>query len=49
LRLASDDGATPQERQSAYARAQKELVGLMVLPAATRASIERKIAGEIEA
>jgi Protein of unknown function (DUF2786) len=49
LRLASDDGATPQERQSAYAKAQKELVGLMVLPAATRASIERKIAGEIEA
>ena len=49
LRLASDGGATPQERQSAYARAQKELDGLIVLPAATRASIERKIAGEIEA
>lgn len=49
LRLASNDGATPQERQSAYARAQKELDGLIVLPAATRASIERKIAGEIEA
>ena len=49
LRLASDSGATPQERQSAYARAQKELDGLIVLPAATRASIERKIAGEIEA
>jgi hypothetical protein len=49
LRLASDDGATPQERQSAYARAQKELDGLVVLPATTRASIERKIAGEIEA
>jgi hypothetical protein len=49
LRLASDDGATPQERQAAYARAQKELDGLIVLPATTRASIERKIAGEIEA
>ncbi len=49
LRLASDSGATPQERQSAYARAQKELDGLVVLPATTRASIERKIAGEIEA
>jgi len=49
LRLASDGGATPQERQSAYARAQKELDGLIVLPATTRASIERKIAGEIEA
>jgi hypothetical protein len=49
LRLASDDGATPQERRSAYARAQKELDGLIVLPATTRASIERKILGELEA
>lgn len=49
LRLASDSGATPQERQNAYARAQKELDGLIVLPATTRASIERKVAGEIEA
>jgi hypothetical protein len=49
LRLASDSGATPQERQNAYARAQKELDGLVVLPPVTRASIERKIAGEIEA
>lgn len=49
LRLASDGGATHEERKSAYARAQKELDGLIVLPAATRASIERKIAGEIEA
>ena len=49
LRLASDDGATPQERQNAYARAQKELDGLIVLPTRTRASIERKIAGELEA
>ena len=49
LRLASDGAATPQERQSAYARAQKELDGLLVLPATTRAAIERRIAGEIEA
>ena len=44
-----DDAATPQERRNAYSRARKELDGLIVLPAATRASIERKIAGEIEA
>lgn len=49
LRLASDGGATLQERQNAYAKARRELDGLIVLPAATRASIERKIAGEIEA
>ena len=48
-RLAEDDAATPQERQSAYARARTELDGILVLPAATRASIERRIAGEIEA
>lgn len=49
LRLASDGGATPQERQNAYARARKELDGLIVLPATTRASIEQKIARQIEA
>jgi hypothetical protein len=49
LRLASDSAATPQERQTAYARARTELDGLIVLPAVTVASIERKIAGEIEA
>ena len=49
LRLAGDGAATPQERQNAYAKAQRELEGLLVLPATTRASIERKIAGEIEA
>lgn len=49
LRLAEDDAATPQERQSAYARARTELDGILVLPAATRASIERRIAGQIEA
>ncbi len=49
LRLASDVGATNEERKSAYGRAQRELDGLIVLPAITRASIERRIAGEIEA
>ena len=49
MRLATDTGATAQERQSAYGRARKELDGLIALPAMTRASIERKIAGEIQA
>jgi hypothetical protein len=49
MRLATDSGATAQERQSAYSRARKELDGLIALPAMTRASIERKIAGEIQA
>jgi hypothetical protein len=49
LRLASDVGATNEERRNAYARAQRELDGLIVLPAVTRAGIERRIAGEIEA
>jgi hypothetical protein len=49
LRVVSDDAATPQERQNAYAKARNELDGLVVLPAVTRASIERRIAGEIDA
>jgi hypothetical protein len=49
LRLAQDEAASPQERQSAYARASRELDGLIVLPPAARASIERRIAGQIEA
>ena len=32
LRLADDDAATPQERQSAYTRARLELDGILVLP-----------------
>lgn len=48
LRLASDPAAAPQERQHAYDRAQTELDGLIVLPATTRASIEQRIAGQIE-
>ncbi len=47
LRVASDSAATPQERQNAYDRARKELDGLIVLPAATQASIERGISGEL--
>jgi hypothetical protein len=49
LRLAQDDAASPQERQSAYARAGRELEGLIALPAAARAGIERRIAAQIEA
>ncbi|CAN3130719.1 hypothetical protein ACNUDN_22595 [Mycobacterium sp. smrl_JER01] len=49
LRLAADDGATAQERQGAYRRAQHELAGLVVLPATTRAAIENRVLGELEA
>lgn len=49
LRLAVDEGATPQERQNAYRKAQKELEGLIVLPAGFRAQIEQRIAGQLEA
>ena len=49
LHLAQDEAATREERQNAYARATKELDGLLVLPAPARASIERRIAGQIEA
>jgi hypothetical protein len=49
LQLAQDEAASPQERQNAYARASRELDGLIVLPAPARASIERRIAGQIEA
>jgi hypothetical protein len=49
LHLAQDEAATREERQNAYARASKELEGLIVLPAHARASIERRIAGQIEA
>ncbi|GAB7068351.1 hypothetical protein JCM12141A_26400 [Mycolicibacterium hodleri] len=49
LRVASDAAATTDERRNAYSKARRELDGLIVLPAATRAGIERRIAGEIEA
>ena len=49
LHLAQDEAATREERQTAYARARRELEGLIVLPAHSRASIERRVAGQIEA
>jgi hypothetical protein len=48
LRVASDCAAAPQERQKAYELARSELDGLVVLPAATQAGIERRITGQIE-
>ena len=48
LRLASDSAATPKERQNAYDLARRELDGLLVLPAATQASIERGISGQLD-
>jgi hypothetical protein len=47
--VAADGAATADERRNAYSKAQRELDGLIVLPAVTRAGIERGIAGEIEA
>jgi hypothetical protein len=48
LRVASDRGATPQEREHAYDLARGELDGLVVLPDRTRAALERGIAGELD-
>lgn len=48
LRVAVDSGATPQERERAYALASRELDGLIVLPERARAAIERGIAGELD-
>ncbi len=48
LRVASNDAAAPNERERAYDLARRELEGLIVLPPATRAAIERGIAGEID-
>lgn len=44
LRLAGDSAATPSERQAAYKRARRELDGLIVLPDATLAALEEKVA-----
>ena len=49
LRLASDSAATPDERRNAYGRAQRELDGLIVLPAVTRMALERSVKRELEA
>ncbi|MHA7291530.1 hypothetical protein ACX80V_18080 [Arthrobacter sp. MDT3-24] len=48
LNIASDNAATPAERQTAYRRARRELDGLIVLPEATLAALEEKIAGELD-
>ncbi len=48
MRVASDPAATAHERQHAYELARKELDGLIVLPSATRASLERGICGAID-
>lgn len=48
LRVASDRGATPQEREHAYGLARGELDGLVVLPDRTRVALERGIAGELD-
>jgi hypothetical protein len=48
LQLAADSAATLEERKNAYERARKELDGVIVLPAGTRASIESRITGQIE-
>jgi hypothetical protein len=48
LRVASDSAAAPHERRHAYELARSELDGLVVLPSATQASIERGISGELE-
>lgn len=49
LRIASDAAATPAERQTAYKRARRELDGLIVLPEATLAALEGKIARMLDA
>ncbi|MET3811825.1 hypothetical protein [Arthrobacter sp. UYEF3] len=49
LRIASDAAATPAERQTAYKRARRELDGLIVLPEATLAALEEKLAGMLDA
>lgn len=49
LRIASDSAATPAERQTAYKRARRELDGLIVLPEATIAALEEKVAGMLDA
>lgn len=47
LRVAQDPSATAQERAQSLDLADRELDGLLVLPASTRSGIERGIAGEL--
>ena len=44
LRIAENHAATPAERQAAYKRARRELDGLIVLPDATVAALEERVA-----
>lgn len=48
LRVAADPAAAAHERQRAYDVARSELDGLLVLPSATQANLERGISGELE-
>jgi hypothetical protein len=48
LSVASDTGASQNEREQAYALARKELEGLIVLPSTTTQGIERGIAGQLD-
>ncbi|MEW1804843.1 hypothetical protein [Pseudarthrobacter sp. NPDC080039] len=48
LMIAENHAATPAERQAAYKRARRELDGLIVLPDATMAAIEEKIAPQLD-
>ncbi|PYE18657.1 hypothetical protein DFR67_104236 [Williamsia limnetica] len=48
INLAQDPGASPEERRSAYAKARKELDGLIVLPVATTEQLEQRVAGQLE-
>lgn len=48
LALAMDDGATAQERKQAYARARKELDGLIDLPSVGTAALERQVRAALE-
>lgn len=48
LNLAQDAGASENERRSAYARARKELDGLIVLPVVTTEQLEQRVAGQLE-
>lgn len=47
LTMAVDSASTTAERQLAYARARKELDGLLALPEAAIASLERRISAEL--
>lgn len=48
LNLASDHGASPQERQQAYTRARRELDGLIDLPAVGAAALEDRLRSALE-